>query len=144
MGRTLLATPLGRNEAASERKAAERVLDMAGLSSRAGAAVSSLPAVDQRLVMIATAYASSPKVLLIDEPSAGLSGLEEAKLNAFLEALRAEGTALVLVEHNLHLVRALADRVTVLDAGVVIAEGTVSEIAADPLVREAYLGPSLA
>jgi branched-chain amino acid transport system ATP-binding protein len=62
---------------------------------------------------------------------------------ALLNAFRAEGTALLLVEHNLRLVGALADRVTVLDAGVVIAEGSVGEITRDPAVREAYLGPTV-
>jgi branched-chain amino acid transport system ATP-binding protein len=143
MARTMLATPLCRSEAAAQRRAAQRALEAAGLEPYAGRPVRSLSPIDQRLLMLATAYASSPKVLMLDEPSAGLSPREAQRVVALLNAFRAEGTALLLVEHNLRVVGALADRVTVLDAGVVIAEGTVGEITRNPAVREAYLGPSV-
>jgi branched-chain amino acid transport system permease protein len=143
MARTMLATPLCRSEAAARRRAAQRALEAAGLEPYADRPVRSLSPIDQRLLILATAYASSPKVLMLDEPSAGLSPREAQRVVALLNAFRAEGTALLLVEHNLRVVGALADRVTVLDAGVVIAEGTVGEITRNPAVREAYLGPSV-
>jgi ABC-type branched-subunit amino acid transport system ATPase component len=80
-------------------------------------------------------------MLLLDEPSAGMSRPELERLVDVIRQLRSEGVAVVLVEHNLRLVHLLADRVTVLDAGRVVAEGTPDEISRDHAVIEAYLGP---
>jgi ABC-type branched-subunit amino acid transport system ATPase component len=90
--------------------------------------------------MIASALAARPRVLLLDEPSAGAAPAELERLAALIRTLRGRGLALLLVEHNLRLVRSVADRVIVLDAGRVIAEGTTDEVAADDEVRAAYLG----
>jgi branched-chain amino acid transport system ATP-binding protein/branched-chain amino acid transport system permease protein len=138
--RSVLKTPLARAEQAAMRAHAEAVLGMAGLSSAARLLASSLSGADQRLLMLATAFAASPSVLLVDEPSAGMSAPAVARLLAALRMFAGTGTTLVVVEHNLRLVRTLARRVTVLDAGRVIAEGSPNEVASNPAVREAYLG----
>jgi branched-chain amino acid transport system ATP-binding protein len=138
--RSLLNTPLARAEQAATRARAETVLDMAGLSHAAKLPAGSLSGADQRLLMLATAFAASPSVLLVDEPSAGMAAPAVARLLAVLRLFASAGTTLVVVEHNLRLVRTLARRVTVLDAGRVIAEGSPDEVALDPAVRVAYLG----
>jgi branched-chain amino acid transport system ATP-binding protein len=95
----------------------------------------------QRFVEIARALVARPKLLLLDEPAAGLSPSEIAALNGLLRKLRAESqVTVVLVEHVLSLVFDVSDRITVLDSGQVIAEGTPVEVEADPRVRAAYLG----
>lgn len=138
--RSVLKTPLARAEQAAMRAHAEAVLDMAGLSHAAKLPAGSLSGADQRLLMLATAFAASPSVLLVDEPSAGMSAPAVARLLTVLRLFAGAGTTLVVVEHNLRLVRTLAHRVTVLDAGRVIAEGSPDKVASDPAVREAYLG----
>jgi ABC-type branched-subunit amino acid transport system ATPase component len=90
--------------------------------------------------MIATALAAEPRVLLLDEPSAGADRGEVDVLADLVGDLRASGFTVVLVEHNLRLVRRVADRVTVLAAGRSIAEGSVAEVAEDEAVLQAYLG----
>lgn len=138
--RSVLNTPLARAEQAAMREHAEAVLDMAGLSYAAKLPAGSLSGADQRLLMLVTAFAAAPSVLLVDEPSAGMSASAVARLSAVLRLFADAGTTLLVVEHNLRLVRTLARRVTVLDAGRVIAEGSPDEVALDPAVREAYLG----
>ena len=90
--------------------------------------------------MIATALAAEPRVLLLDEPSAGADRGEVDVLADLVGDLRESGFTVVLVEHNLRLVRQVADRVTVLAAGRSIAEGSVAEVAEDEAVLQAYLG----
>jgi ABC-type branched-subunit amino acid transport system ATPase component len=90
--------------------------------------------------MLAAAYATGAPVLLVDEPTAGASPGEAARIVSLLQELREEALALVVVEHNLAAVRRLADRVVVLDAGRVIAAGTPADVAVNERVREAYLG----
>jgi branched-chain amino acid transport system permease protein len=138
--RTLAATPLHRRENAEARDAALAALDAVGLSAHARDRASTLHATEQRLLMIATALATDPQTILLDEPSAG-SGADELPLLAgAILRLRDRGIGLLVVEHNLRLVRTIADRVSVLDAGRLIAEGTPAEVGADPEVRAAYLG----
>jgi ABC-type branched-subunit amino acid transport system ATPase component len=90
--------------------------------------------------MLASALATQPRVLLLDEPAAGASSLELDRLVDLLETLRSKGLALLLIEHNLRFVRRVADQVTVLEAGRQIASGTLAEVAANEAVRVAYLG----
>jgi ABC-type branched-subunit amino acid transport system ATPase component/ABC-type branched-subunit amino acid transport system permease subunit len=138
--RTLLATPRAR---AAHRRARDRALAAlarVGLAHAADLPAGELTGTEQRLLAIATAWATGPSVLLVDEPSAGAGAAEIERIAAVVDALRASGVAVVLVEHNLRLVRRVADRVVVLVAGEAIAAGTPDEIAADTAVRDAYLG----
>ncbi len=94
----------------------------------------------QRMLSIALAYGAGASVLLLDEPAAGLGGEDMAALVALLSALKREGVALVVIEHHMELIMAVADRICVLDLGRQLAYGTPAEIQRDPRVREAYLG----
>jgi ABC-type branched-subunit amino acid transport system ATPase component/ABC-type branched-subunit amino acid transport system permease subunit len=136
--RTLAATPQARREDAEFVGEAGALLARFGLTP--GTTARELPASDQRLLMLAAAAATGAAVLLVDEPTAGLSAAEVARATSLLRALRDEGRALVIVEHNLSVVSELADRIVVLDAGRVIADGTPQEIAADERVRAVYFG----
>src|SRR5262249_23098943 len=103
--------------------------------------VHSLPLGTGRLVEVARAIATEPKVLLLDEPSSGLDSRDTARLIEVIARLRSErGLAVLLVEHDVELVLGLAERVTVLDFGKVIACGTPAEIRGDAAVQAAYLG----
>jgi ABC-type branched-subunit amino acid transport system ATPase component/ABC-type branched-subunit amino acid transport system permease subunit len=138
--RSLLATPQARAEEAAFVADARRVLARFGLAATADTPAGELPVSEQRLLMLAAAYATGASILLVDEPTAGASASESARMVAELRSLRDEGLGLLVVEHNLGAVRRLADRVVVLDAGQVIADGTPDEVAADERVRAAYLG----
>ena len=119
---------------------ARRLVEIVGLGEDADRLAADLPFGRQRLVEIARALATEPDLLLLDEPMAGLSGAERRELARLLEQLRAGGMAIVLVEHDVDAVLALADRVAVLDDGALIALGTPREIRSDPAVIAAYLG----
>ncbi|MFL5954965.1 MAG: ABC transporter permease subunit [Gaiellaceae bacterium] len=136
--RSLLATPQARAEDARFTGHARRLLERFGIPH--GVPAGELPVTDQRALMLAAAYATGAPVLLIDEPTAGASPAEAERVAALVRSLRDEGLAILLVEHNLGLVRQLADRVIVLDAGRVIADGSPDAVAADERVRTAYLG----
>jgi len=138
--RAALRSPEARREEHLAYERAERALAAVGLTEFASAQTESLTGAAQRLLQIARALAPGPRVLLLDEPSAGFGRESETHLRAIIDSLRASGLTIVIVEHNLRLVRALADRVSVLDAGRLIAEGTADEVSADPAVRAAYLG----
>jgi ABC-type branched-subunit amino acid transport system ATPase component len=126
-----------------ERRAEERALAalaFVGLDQGCDRLASELTAHEQRLLMIASALATEPRVLLLDEPAAGASAAELERLADLLHALRDRGLGLLVIEHNLRFVRRVADLVTVLEAGRRIARGTLAEVAADEAVRTAYLG----
>ena len=95
---------------------------------------------DRRRVELARALAASPGLLLVDEPAAGLNASERARLRDDLQRLRAGGTTLLLVEHDMHLVMAISDRVMVLEFGKLIADGPAATVRDDPRVVAAYLG----
>jgi ABC-type branched-subunit amino acid transport system ATPase component len=137
---TVSATPLARAEDAARRTAARAVLDDVGLGWASGILAGELAGPEQRLLGVAAALATRPRVLLLDEPSAGSSLEDVRRLASLLTRLRDRGVAILLVEHNLRLVRSVADRVVVMAAGAVIASGSPSEVAADGEVRAAYLG----
>lgn len=117
------------------------VLGELGLWDVADEPIESLSLGQGRLVELGRALVGDPRLLLLDEPSSGLDSRETAALGALLKRVHAErGVALLLVEHDLELVRALAGRVLVLDFGLLIAAGTMDEVMADPAVRLAYVG----
>ncbi|SFA87734.1 amino acid/amide ABC transporter ATP-binding protein 1, HAAT family [Poseidonocella pacifica] len=121
------------------RDVAEAALDRVGLSTRAGARVAHLSHGERRQVEIAAALALGPRALLLDEPMAGMDPEGAARLTTLLEGLRHEAPIL-LVEHDMDAVFRLADRISVLVAGRIIAQGHPDEIRRDPAVRAAYLG----
>jgi branched-chain amino acid transport system permease protein len=139
-GRSIVATPGYRTEARAARATAWELLEAVGLTERAADRADELSATEQRLLMIATALGTDPQVLLLDEPSAGVGAAELPRLSSTILALRERGLGLLVVEHNLRLVGSIADCVSVLDAGRLIARGTPSEVASDQAVRAAYLG----
>jgi branched-chain amino acid transport system ATP-binding protein/branched-chain amino acid transport system permease protein len=122
------------------RRRADELLVRFGLVEFAAGTPRALPYGIQRRVEIARAVAAGPALLLLDEPAAGLRFAEKQQLSGLLSRLRGEGMSILLVEHDMDFVMTLADRLVVLDFGTRIAEGTPVEIAANPVVLEAYLG----
>src|SRR6516165_3890846 len=116
------------------------LLERVGLRAQASSPVSSLPTGSARLVELARALSTDPKVLLLDEPCSGLDDRETETLGRLLTSLAGEGRAVVLVEHDTDLVLRVCERVHVLDFGQVIASGPPEAIRRDPVVQEAYLG----
>jgi branched-chain amino acid transport system ATP-binding protein len=121
------------------RAPARAAIERVGLGARAGMRVDRLSHGEHRQLEIAMALATAPRLLLLDEPMAGMGLEESAQMVAMLRALKGEIT-IVLIEHDMETVFALADRITVLVYGRVIASGEPAAIRADPAVREAYLG----
>jgi branched-chain amino acid transport system ATP-binding protein len=116
------------------------LLERVGVGKEAGSQVSTLPTGSARLVELARALSTDPKVLLLDEPCSGLDERETESLGELLTSLAAEGRAVVLVEHDTDLVLRVCETVHVLDFGEVIASGPPDEIRRNPVVQEAYLG----
>jgi len=130
-----------RRQSSAESDRTDAILELLGLTRLADQRVSALPLGSCRLVEVGRALACAPSVLMLDEP---LSGLDSSETQRLAEALRlvvdAEDIALLLVEHDVDMVMSLSSHVFVLDFGVILAEGTPSEVRADEQVRAAYLG----
>ena len=116
------------------------VLERVGIVDVADTVVARLSLGSCRLVELARALVTSPSVLLADEPSSGLDAAESGRVAELLSSLSDDGLAIMLIEHDLDLVAAVSDRVVVMDLGAVVADGSFSEVMADPKVRTAYLG----
>jgi branched-chain amino acid transport system permease protein len=131
--------PLSGGEAQLERHALA-ALDFVGLAHRGHEQVGSLSYGHQRLVEIARTLAGSPKLILLDEPGAGLNHVEKSELVALLKRLKGHGLAILVIDHDMHLVEQIADHITVLNFGRRIASGSPSDVLRNPDVIAAYLG----
>ena len=137
---TLLALPRVRHEEAELREKAREILAFVGLERRGGELGGALPYGEQRLLEVAIALAARPSLLLLDEPVSGMNPSETTAFITLLERIRQRGMTVLLVEHDMHLVMNVSDRIVVLNYGRIIAEGGPQAIQQNPEVIRAYLG----
>jgi branched-chain amino acid transport system ATP-binding protein len=137
-----LMFPLGLLSKNKWREEAEAALENGGIGTYPGEVVANLPYGVQKRIEVVRAMVSKPKLLLLDEPAAGLNEIETRQLQELLEKVSASGVTILVVEHDMHFVRNLCDHVVVLNFGQKIFEGTPDEVHQNPAVLEAYLGRS--
>jgi ABC-type branched-subunit amino acid transport system ATPase component len=140
----LLRTPGFRRTKATEKRRVSELVEALGLGPVLGRRMSELPYGPRKMVDVARAVASEPRLVLLDEPSSGVSLDEREDIVRLLRNIHSQGTALILIEHDMSVVQGLAQRVVALNFGQKIAEGTYAEVSNNPILQSAYFQPAAA